>query len=89
MSGAVFSPLAGHKSNQVLASYISLKARLSEEASLDAGTGGSDWSRTRNRWCGETSYTQYGGNPPPTLGPDMTLREYVEMPGVDDVMTKV
>lgn len=32
---------------------------------------------------------QYGGNPPPTFGPDMTIDEYIEVPGSDDIMTKV
>jgi len=78
---------------------LSLKARLSEEwalrvrkgeASTSEGTGfGVDWSRTLNTFCGETTYVQYGGNPPPTLGPDMTIEQYVEIPGVDDIMTKV
>lgn len=83
--------------NQVLSTFFSLKARLAEEASLrreeeslQAGVGvGNDWSRTLNTWCGETSYVQYGGNPPPTFGPEMTINEYVEIPGVDDIMTKV
>lgn len=69
---------------------MSLKARLAEEASLRKTDGaGSDWSRTLTSWCGETSYVQYGGNPPPTFGADMTIDEYVEIPGVDDIMTKV
>lgn len=50
---------------------------------------GNDWSRTLTSWCGETSFVQYGGNPPPTFGPDMTIDDYVEIPGVDDIMTKV
>lgn len=80
--------------------FLSLKARLAEEASLKkeadayastnqgAGARG-DWSRTLTSWCGETTFVQYGGNPPPTLGADMTIDEYVEIPGVDDIMTKV
>ena len=74
---------------QVLVTFLSLKARLLEDASLLKGEEVGDWSRTLNRWCGETSFVQYGGNPPPTLGPSMTIDEYVEIPGVDDVMTKV
>lgn len=76
---------------------------LLEEASLldgdreegterkDAWTlvGGKGWSRTLNRWCGDTSLVQYAGNPPPTLGRDMTPQEYAEIPGTDDIMTKV
>lgn len=76
---------------QTLATFLSLKARLAEEASLGEADGrtGNDWSRTLTSWCGETSYVQYGGNPPPTFGPEMTIDEYVEIPGVDDIMTKV
>ena len=69
--------------------FLSLKARLVEEASSSKGDEVGDWSRTLNRWCGETSFVQYGGNPPPTLGPSMTIEEYVKIPGVDDIMTKV
>ncbi|CAM9761331.1 unnamed protein product, partial [Ectocarpus sp. 4 AP-2014] len=86
--------------DRILATFLSLKARLAEEASLrtdealldngePSGVGvGNYWSRTLNSWCGDTSYVQYGGNPPPTFGPEMTIDEYVEIPGVDDVMTK-
>lgn len=73
----------------MLATFLSLKARLLEEASLRQESEVNDWSLTVNRWCGETSYVQYGGNPPPTFGPDMTVEDYVEIPGVDDIMTKV
>lgn len=93
-------PTAASSRNQTLATFLSLRARLAEEASvrkkaeaprsMNQGLGvGNDWSRTLTSWCGETSFVQYGGNPPPTFGPDMTIDDYVEIPGVDDIMTKV
>ncbi|CAM9586597.1 unnamed protein product [Scytosiphon promiscuus] len=78
--------------DRTLATFLSLKARLAEEASVESedgpGVAWNGWSRTLNSWCGETTYVQYGGNPPPTFGVDMTIDEYVEIPGVDDIMTK-
>ncbi|CAN0014570.1 unnamed protein product, partial [Ectocarpus fasciculatus] len=56
--------------DRVLATFLSLKARLAEEASLKtdeavldngepSGVGvGNYWSRTLNSWCGDTSYVQ-------------------------------
>lgn len=42
-------------------------------------------------WFGSavSSLLQHEGSPPPTLGPSMTLEEYVQIPGAPAVMTGV